>query len=290
MYIRKIILYRLTVLLSLLFLNGGCCGVRKGLSIQSKPYNSPVAIVARAPCSIAEEWAEKTINTASRPLFSGMTVRSTSPMRMNVYETEKEFREVSGCASLLKTKGMTVFSENQIHIVLNSKDWKENARVLRHELMHAWLHRQFDRLGTGSKNRTIPKWFHEGLAACFEEGADEQGSVGVNWGRLRHLKALIRSGRGSLLLPLLERTDSDCFSSHDYAVAWGMIWVFLQRDSNEPLREKLEAYLKARQEKGRRGGEPIELFETYMLGEGTTLEIWEAQWKKEILNIGRIPF
>ena len=267
-----------------------CCEFQKNLSIQSTPYGSPVARIAHVPCADVGLWVENTMHSASRPVFLNMDIRSVSPMTMNIYETKETFFAASGCGNSSKARGITSFSENKICILLDSKEWKKNACVLRHELMHAWLHQQFEPLEMGSKYRTIPKWVHEGMAACFEEEADEQGRLWANQARLRHLKVLIRSGQCPKLASLLEQKESDCFSSNDYAAAWGMIWILLHEDCDTTLRTRIRIYVEDYRENILPERDRIKRFERHLLDEGETLEIWEERWKRKILNIGRFPF
>jgi hypothetical protein len=120
------------------------------------------------------------------------------------------------------------------------------------------------------------------MACCFEKKV-ENGKLSVNRKRLRHLQQLIRSRHCPNPASVLNRKDSDRFSSNDYAVSWGMVWFLLQENNSE----RLSAYLQACRETPRTPDSATTLFKKHILGETESLDTWERRWKKAIIHADR---
>lgn len=104
------------------------------------------------------------IDNAMRAVESKQFGKFTEPITVYVFATAKRFSKFSGIS--IKAKGASVNSEVFLSGIL--KDVPEEVYgMIGHEMSHVQLSQN---LGVISFNRTLPRWFREGLAIYVSAG------------------------------------------------------------------------------------------------------------------------
>ena len=214
---------------------------------------------------------EKALNGYSR--LTGCQATDGARFNINIYARKKDYENAAlkhGFPENATTGFYTPVPPAAIHLPYTRKDKKYLYSNLLHEGTHQFLSRL-----PGYK---VPLWLNEGMACYMEAAVTDNGIFEfgrVNSARLKHLKRLTRANRSPSLCKVLSRRYGECFSSADYAVSWGVVYV-LQQDPDK--RERFLEYFKACQDPE----DPLPLLKSIIVGEASTLKAWEEDWKRAV--------
>lgn len=141
---------------------------------------------------------------------------------------------------------------------------------------------------------SVPLWLTEGLATYMETAQFNGDTIEigrVNRDRLIYLKRMLRHRTAPSVKEVLERRYGHPFSAEHYSVAWGIVYVLrhhykvAERDEN---RRRLTAYIQSCKQGLMRL--PVTEFERDFMADGKLIKDFDAQWRVHVGKRSREEF
>lgn len=247
------------------------------------------------------------------PLF-GVPDPAALPLEVRLHRNRADLVKVLSSQKLnAKATGLYLPTPTPaIHVACRGDEPGHPYRTLLHEGTHQFIHlgagyRESGRPTAATPRLSLPLWLNEGLASYYEAAfvtPDLLQPGRPDTDRLRELQAALYAGKVPSLGEILTRRYGEPFSSLDYAVAWGLVYVLMQ-ESPPPWAAGGRDWLKALIDEGRRGWPGARLaaqpasgydpwwglvtsvtqasFERFVDERGLTVPEWETAWRKWLL-------
>lgn len=227
----------------------------------------------------ASECDESKARELARDVFARMSELfggTVTVPKIISYSTDVELRRSLDLTEDSGISGQYVPLSDELHIACYQDNKPVFTRVLRHEASHYYIRRVF-----GKK----PRWLDEGIAAYMETGSlvEEEFLKHVNKERLKEFRMLLRRGRVPSLAEFFQGEPSLCFSSGEYAVAWGFIFTMLHH-ANPEIQARRRQIIRSVLNHGDIAETGRFLIREIEAAEGDFTK-WEVDWRRRIWSI-----
>lgn len=164
---KKVVSCIFLLLLGMFFMVGGCSVVESRVARWTTDFNTLTSDSRILYEDGAEKLAEESalcLDKAIKNVELKQQGDFTEPVRVYVFATPESFSRFSGVSA--KARGAAVGNEIYLSSLLNDLP-KEVYGMIGHELSHVQLSQN---LGIITFNRSLPRWFREGLAIYVSDG------------------------------------------------------------------------------------------------------------------------